>query len=229
MTRSLSFRFFAQSALLVAFVASCSDGATDMPTPGGGAAGPAGPNIDVNSVLNQIQFHQYQNNPMFTQVSTIYRSVKDPKNPDGSDPNGNIAEWISAGAADTYLQIDPAKGEGAGPNVVLPVGTVIIRAVYAQTNYTDLTAVTKLTVMVKGPPSYFNTFGDWAFGVASADGKILTDDGGAGGTLEIGYVPGCHGGCHESTRGSTNDWLFGVDQRYRIGAAAPAAAADAGH
>jgi len=204
-------------ALPLALAGAGCGSSADQLMPGGSPAPPAAAGIDFNGVLQKIQFQAYQKNPEFTRVSNIYQSDK--------DTILNIAEWVSTDSATQYLKIAPDVPFGAGPNEFLPVGTVIVRSVYdpAKTpaGSTDFSAVTKITFMVKGPPTYLTGFGDWAFGVTDPDGNVLKDPNNNN-APEIGYVfASCHQGCHEQQRGQTNDWLFGVKTAARLNAPSP--------
>ena len=199
---------FAATAVAIVLVATTGCSSPDPnKLMNGGQPAPAGavPTPDFTSALASLKGLQYQNEPStYTRVSNIFLNQK--------DETSNVAVWISTPAKDDYLKIKPEDHPDTkpGPGVFLPVGTTIIRAVYDKANMTDLTAVTKYTLMVKGPPGYLTGFGDWAFGVTDKDGVPATDM--MSGQQELGLVSAsCHLGCHENQRGSTNDWLFGVE------------------
>ncbi|HEY0194574.1 MAG TPA: hypothetical protein VGC42_25855, partial [Kofleriaceae bacterium] len=63
---------------------------------------------------------------------------------------------INSDARD-YRTIHP---DGPATNVTFPEGTMILRKVYDATG-----AVSKVTLMAKGPAGYAPTIGDWWFGV----------------------------------------------------------------
>ncbi len=96
--------------------------------------------------------------------------------------------------------------ETSGSMVTMPVGTVIVRKVFDDTTG----ALTKITLMGKGPTGYDPTLGDWWFGVTDPTGTPLAD---ANGGVQVGRLTDCHS-CHIPR--ATDDYLFGVpaaDQR----------------
>ena len=95
----------------------------------------------------------------------------------------------------TYRSIHP---EDTTTTASVSIGTVIVREVLDSTG-----AVTKLTMMAKGPAGYDPTLGDWWFAETDPTGKPLTGDAG----LQVGRLAACHS-CHVP-RAST-DFLFGV-------------------
>jgi hypothetical protein len=108
-----------------------------------------------------------------------------------------ISVWVSRQAASSYARVDPDED---GSDVVLPRGSMIVREVRDASG-----AVTKLTVMAKGPSGYNPDVGDWFWLVASADGVVIDDaDGGA---AMDGKMPQCHS-CHLPR--AHDDFLFGV-------------------
>lgn len=94
-----------------------------------------------------------------------------------------------------YRAIHP---EDTTSTASVSVGTVIVREVLDSTG-----AVSKLTIMAKGPVGYDPTLGDWWFAETDPAGKPLVGDAG----LQVGRLTACHG-CHVP-RAST-DYLFGV-------------------
>ena len=107
-----------------------------------------------------------------------------------------IDVWVTSTAAADYAKV---KLDGSGSGVNLPEGTVIVREVIGASG-----EVEKLTMMIKGAPGYFPGGGDWWYGVADPQGRILPDgDGG----LQMGTLEQC-GSCH-LTRAS-DGYLFGV-------------------
>lgn len=160
------------------------------------------PGVDWPSVLASVANQAYTASPAFARASTIYPSKKDPV---------DIGEWVSASAADTYAQIDPTSDAGP-PDVTMPEGAVIVRAVYPLPDAGDPNVVQALTLMVKGPPGSDPDVGDWAFAVTDPKGNPASlPDGG----LEEGpLVDECHS-CHRDQRGAENDYLFGVPAAVR--------------
>ena len=102
---------------------------------------------------------------------------------------------LASEASTSYANIHP---ESTGSRVVLPIGTVIVREVLDANN-----AITKLTVMAKGPPGADPTLGDWWFGVTDPHGVPQIVDG----IPQIGPMPACQA-CHLPRSG--DDYLFGV-------------------
>lgn len=82
--------------------------------------------------------------------------------------------------------------------VDLSVGTLIVREVLDANG-----AVTKLTMMAKGPAGYDPTLGDWWFAATDPTGKPLPGDAGP----QVGRLTACHS-CHVPR--ATSDFLFGV-------------------
>lgn len=112
----------------------------------------------------------------------------------------NIDDFVSQDSRD-FEKIHP---ESTGSHVVMPVGTLIVRQVLDANG-----AVTKVTLMGKGPAGYDPTLGDWWFGVTDPSGTPLSDDTG----MQVGRLTQCHG-CHIPR--AEDDYLFGVpkeDQR----------------
>jgi hypothetical protein len=98
-------------------------------------------------------------------------------------------------ASTSYAKIHP---ETTGSHIVLPVGTVIVREVLDATG-----AISKLTVMAKGPPGADPALGDWWFAVTDRHGVPQIVDG----DPQIGPMPACQA-CHLPRSG--DDYLFGV-------------------
>ena len=106
----------------------------------------------------------------------------------------DISNYVSGDAAD-YRRIHP---DASGSHVAVAPGTVIVRAILDGRG-----AVSKLTVMAKGPAGYDPSVGDWWFGVTDPRGVPLDDGNGP----QVGQMSDCHS-CH-LTRAS-DDFLFGV-------------------
>ena len=121
----------------------------------------------------------------------------------GSDIRIDV--WVSKEAAAEYQRISP-ETHGSGAN--LPYGTVIVREVHDK----KTGALTKLTLMVKGPEGVAPEIGDWWYAVTDPVGVPLLD---AEGNEQKGAMPGCRG-CHEE-RGAQDDFLFGVPSDARAG------------
>lgn len=168
---------------------------------------PAKPTLNETDVLNAISGGKYQTDPSFTRVSKMYASTKDPV---------NVVLWISTAAVDNYAPINPSEGPDAGPGLILPQDTIIVRAAFTDPSHTDISKPDVLTLISKGPPGSVTSFGEWQFGVTDPTGKVLPRD-----ALEMngdmtplfgdpGTDPDCHQGCHENQRGLLNDFLFGI-------------------
>jgi len=100
------------------------------------------------------------------------------------------------GDSRVYRAIHPETTSAS--NVEISVGTVIVREVLDASG-----AVTKLTMMAKGPAGYDPTLGDWWFAVTDPSGKVMSDSTG----LQVGRLAACHS-CHVPR--ATSDFLFGV-------------------
>jgi len=94
-----------------------------------------------------------------------------------------------------YRRIDPDR---TGSGAQLPRGAMIVRTVLDARGQ-----VTRLTMMVKGPPGYDPTLGDWWFAVTDPDGVPVSE----GGLPLIGALAACHE-CHIDR--ASDDFLFGV-------------------
>lgn len=105
-----------------------------------------------------------------------------------------VSLYISDGKTE-YAKIRPTA---TGSHAQLPVGTVIVREVFAEDG-----TLAKLTVMGKGPAGYDPTLGDWWFAVTDVHGKPLMDNG----HPQTGKIAGCKA-CH-ATR-SADDFLYGA-------------------
>ena len=151
--------------------------------------------FDGEAVLATIRGQQYQTSSSFVQCSVPYPSV--------AALGSLITEWVSVNAVPTYAEIIP---DGGSAGVVLPVGSILVRAIVS-----DAGAVSKLTLMAKGPPGYNPALGDWWFGVTDPSGAPEVEDGGA----MIGRLAGCYS-CHIPQ--SANDFVFGVPMEDRAGA-----------
>jgi hypothetical protein len=155
---------------------------------------PASPAVDGAAVLAAIAASAYQTSPAFTQVTQApYASV--------AAPGSMVLEWVSTPALAAYESISPGV---TGSDVVLPVGTMIVRAVLDGDG-----GVGKLTIMFKGPAGYNPALGDWWFGVTDPDGSPLSNDAG----VQLGKLEGCYS-CHVPR--SSDGYLFGVPLDDRV-------------
>jgi hypothetical protein len=159
----------------------------------GGDVAPVG--VDPLAVLESIASGAYASSPSFAQVTRVpYAS--------SAAVGSNVSEWVSTPSEEAYLEISP---EIAGSNVVLPVGTTIVRAVLESDG-----GVKELTVMFKGSPGYNAELGDWWFAVTDADGWPLETDAGS----ELGKLSGCYS-CHIPR--AHDGYVFGVPTTDRVG------------
>lgn len=111
-------------------------------------------------------------------------------------PGDLINVYVSRAGAQQYTRVDP---NSTGSAITMYDGFVIVREVLTQNS------VSKLTIMVKGPPGYFPGGGDYFYAVTSADGlQYLPDDSGA---PQVGAIQVC-GDCHAQR--ANDDFLFGV-------------------
>ena len=102
---------------------------------------------------------------------------------------------VSTAGSLEYAKVQPDAGD-SGARV--PPGTLIVRAVVDAND-----AVSKLTLMLKGPAGTNPDLGDWWFAETDPSGVPLDDDAGA----LVGRLTGCYG-CHLPRSG--DDFLFGV-------------------
>jgi len=150
--------------------------------------------FDGEAVLAVIRGEQYQTSSSFVECSVPYPSV--------AAVGSLITEWVSVDAVPAYEAIVP---DGGAAGVVLPVGSILVRAIL-----NDAGAVSKLTLMAKGPAGYNPALGDWWFGETDPSGVPEIVDGGA----MIGRLTGCYS-CHIPQSG--NDFVFGVPTEDRSG------------
>jgi hypothetical protein len=120
--------------------------------------------------------------------------------PYASGLKGTINVYVSPEGADAYAGYHPDRADDARP---IPEGTVIVREVLDATG-----AVTKVTMMAKGPRGYQPELGDWWFAVT--DGNMVPQFGED--TWEIGRMPSCHS-CHVPH--ANDDFVFGVPDAVR--------------
>lgn len=180
-------------AVLVALLPACYGGIdqTAASTADAGAATvDAPPDVHVIDSVDTSMLRSAENVRRFSKIDqAAYAS---------SLGTFNIDVYISQDARD-YRRIHP---ETSGSGVMMPVGTVIVRNVLDDTG-----AITKITLMGKGPTGYDPTIGDWWFGVTDPAGNPLPEASGAG--PQVGRLTECHG-CHIPR--ATDDYLFGVPQ-----------------
>jgi hypothetical protein len=163
-----------------------------------------GPTVDAGGIFDSVKNGAYLTGPQFKQVSKVYASAKDPV---------YIAEWVSANAFDLYSRISPEDG-GVPIDDNLPVGTIIIRAMYGSVDAgtpDNPGPLDKLTLMSKGPPGYDPDLGDWWFSVTDPNANPIDYPDGA---PQDGQMSECHS-CHQLERGLDNDFLFGAPTNER--------------
>jgi hypothetical protein len=121
--------------------------------------------------------------------------------PSAGVTGSTIDEWVSTIGAEDYMAIAP---DGGAASAEVPVGTTIVREVLDGTG-----SVSELTLLVKGPPGYNPTIGDWWWGVTDPEGAPVIDDGGTA----LGRLTQCYS-CHVPRQ--SEDFLFGAPLDDRI-------------
>ncbi|HZU82209.1 MAG TPA: hypothetical protein VE987_04800 [Polyangiaceae bacterium] len=174
-------------------------GASTVPADAGTGDDSGSPQVDVRAVFAAVANEAYQSKSNgFAQASTAF--------PSAAAPGKLVTEWISKDALDAFLKINPNT---TGSNVTLPVGTTIVRAVQDPSTM----AITKLTLLVKGPPGYNPALGDWWFAETDPSGMPLPE-GDAGYQFGIPWqAENCYS-CH--TPRNNDDFLFGISSAYHV-------------
>jgi hypothetical protein len=181
-------------AVLVALLPACYGGIDQ--TNGGTADAGAGA-VVADAALPDAHVIDSVDMSMLRAASRVRGFAKINQTTDASSLGTfDIDVYISEDARD-YRRIHP---ETSGSGVTMPVGTVIVRNVLDATG-----AISKVTLMGKGPAGYDPTIGDWWFGVTDPAGNPLPEDSGTG--PQVGRLTECHG-CHIPR--ATDDYLFGV-------------------
>jgi hypothetical protein len=147
------------------------------------------PTVDEASGLTQVAHGAYVS---LAVVSDAY--------PSAIAPTNRVELWVSAADVADYARIEPDR---SGSGATVPAGTLIVREVQDNGG-----AITKLTLMVKGPPGYNPDLGDFWFGVTAPDGTPLWDNG----AQQLGRLTACYG-CHQQR--SADGFLFGVPPAWR--------------
>jgi hypothetical protein len=112
-----------------------------------------------------------------------------------------IDVFVSTTSHAWYAAIAP-ENEGSG--VVVPEGTMIVRAVLGAGGATET-----ITLMYKGAPGYNPDLGDFWFGVTDASGEPKVVDG----VAQVGRLEACYS-CHAER--ADDDFLFGVPAINRV-------------
>lgn len=152
-----------------------------------GDAGAGGAEIDTDTALAPIVDGGFRSGAFTHATHTPY--------PSSAAPGSFVDEWVSSASYAEYSRIQPDAG---GSGVVLPPGSIVIRAVVDSND-----DVSKLTIMLKGPAGYNPALGDWWFAATDPSGNPLEDDAG----VLAGRLTGCYS-CHLPRSG--DDFLFGV-------------------
>jgi hypothetical protein len=158
--------------------------ASDVP-----AAGDAGapPEIDTDTALAAIVDGGFRGGAFTHATRAPY--------PSSAAPGSFVDEWVSSASYAEYAQVQPDAGDSG---IEMPPGSMVVRAVVDSND-----DVSKLTVMLKGPPGYNPALGDWWFAATDPSGVPLSDDAG----VLAGRLTGCYS-CHLPRSG--DDFLFGV-------------------
>jgi hypothetical protein len=190
-----------RSVILVALASAACTAAPDRLNAGAPQATTPDLVVDTREALSKIANHAYATSPDFTRISDVFPSLKDPV---------DIEEWITTSSLQAYAKIGPGL---TPPNVSLPPGTIIVRAVSALPDAGGDGTIEKLTLMVKGPAGTDLDIDDWWYAVTDPNGVPLP---GADGGPQAGAMTAeCHS-CHVA-QGAANDFLFGVPLQSRPG------------
>lgn len=165
---------------------------------------PAAATVDDASILASIAGGAYRQGGRFQAVSGA-------PYPSAIAAQTNVDVFITAGDYAMYTRISPDQ---SGSGASLAPGATIVREVLDANG-----AVSKLTLMVKGPPGYNPMVGDFWFGVTTPDGTPVVDNG----VTLLGKVSACFG-CHMPR--ASDGFLFGVPRADR--ATPPATGGDGG-
>jgi len=175
--------------VLVALAAGCTSPMN--PAPSGPAAG--GATVDEASILASIAGGAYRHGARFEAVSGA-------PYPSAAATQTDVDVFVTAPDYAMYARISPDQ---SGSGASLAPGATIVREVLDGNG-----VVAKLTLMVKGPPGYNPTVGDFWFGVTMPDGTPVVDNG----VAQLGKVSACFG-CHMPR--ASDGFLFGVPRADR--------------
>ncbi len=129
-----------------------------------------------------------------------FRIVNTKPFPSTVSPEKTVVLWISEAGYDEFVKVSP---DATASNVVLPVGTVIVREVL------KAGVLDTITLMAKLPEGSFPLGGDWWYAAADPDGQIRLDS--KTQTPLAGLLQNC-GTCH--LRRNSDDFLFGTPRAY---------------
>lgn len=150
--------------------------------------------IGVESLLASIEDQRYREGFPWLKVNEVpFQSAVAP---------AMIDVWVSGVGAQAYASVAPehrVRGED------VPPGTLVVREVW-----NDAGEVSKLTLMLKGPPGYNPELGDFWFGETDANGAPLEDE---AGQPRLGKLDGCYG-CHVPR--AEQGYLFGAPAGNRM-------------
>jgi len=149
--------------------------------------------VDEASILASVAGGAYRQGARFEAVSGA-------PYPSAIAAQTDVDVFVTTADYAMYARISPDQ---SGSGASLTPGATIVREVLDASG-----AVSKLTLMVKGPPGYNPTVGDFWFGVTTPDGTPVVDNG----VTQLGKVSACFG-CHMPR--ASDGFLFGVPRADR--------------
>jgi hypothetical protein len=149
--------------------------------------------VDEASILASVAGGAYRQGARFEAVSGA-------PYPSAIAAQTDVDVFVTTADYAMYARISPDQ---SGSGASLAPGATIVREVLDASG-----AVSKLTLMVKGPPGYNPTVGDFWFGVTTPDGTPVVDNG----VTQLGKVSACFG-CHMPR--ASDGFLFGVPRADR--------------
>jgi len=173
----------------MAVLATSACALIDEPEPPGFQVS-SSPTVDTQLILGAIGNGAYQTSPLFTHATKI-------PYPSSAVAGSMIDEWVST---DAYAQYSRIRPDQTGSQAVIPIGTIVLRAVLDVDG-----VVTALTVMCKGPAGYNPALGDWWFAKTDPNGVPIPPSDNA--TEDVGQLTGCYS-CHQPR--ANDDFLFGI-------------------
>jgi len=162
--------------------------------------------VDEASILASVAGGAYRQGARFEAVSGA-------PYPSAIAAQTDVDVFVTTADYAMYARISPDQ---SGSGASLTPGATIVREVLDASG-----AVSKLTLMVKGPPGYNPTVGDFWFGVTTPDGTPMVTNG----VMQMGKVQSCFG-CHVPR--ASDGYLFGVPESDRAGGGASGGGADLG-
>jgi len=172
----------------ILLAATLATGCMSMMGPASPAPAASGATVDDASILASIAGGAYRHGAQFAAVSGA-------PYPSAAAAQTDIDVFVTAADYAMYTRISPDQ---SGSGASLAPGATIVREVMDGSG-----VVSKLTLMVKGPPGYNPTVGDFWFGVTTPDGTPVVDNG----VTQLGKLSACYG-CHMPR--ATDGFLFGV-------------------